>query len=250
MTEFHNKTILITGASRGLGRQIALKYAAVGANVVVNYSHSSQDANDVIVEVENIGGKAIALQADISNSVQVNNLLEKTRKIYGAIDILINNAGVSIDAPFLEMTEQNWDRVFEVNLKGAFLVSQAVARQLVSLNRNGIIVNISATTAFSGRKNAANYCSSKAGLNMLTKCMALELAPNIRVNGIGLGYVDSNLVNQLYSRQQLDDVIDTTPLKRMTSYIEVANFIKLITSKSASFVTGQTIAFDGGRTMR
>ena len=114
----------------------------------------------------------------------------------------------------------------------------------------GVIVNISATTATSGRPNAANYCSTKAGLNMLTKCMALELGPGIRVNGLGLGFVDSPLVHELYSEDQVAQVIEATPLKRMTTNQETASFVKLLASKSTSFVTGQTIMFDGGRSMR
>ena len=168
---------------------------------------------------------------------------------FGSIDILVNNAGLSIDGPFLEMQEQDWDRVYEVNLKGPFLVSQAVARHMITAN-GGIIVNISATTTTFGRVNAANYCSSKAGLNMLTKCMALELGPSIRVNGVGLGFVDSPLVHELYSKEQLNQVIEGTPLKRMTSNEETVSFIKLLASESTSFITGQTIMFDGGRNMR
>ena len=114
----------------------------------------------------------------------------------------------------------------------------------------GVIVNVSATTTTQGRPNAANYCSTKAGLNMLTKCMALELGPGIRVNGLGLGFVDSPLVRELYSDEQISDVADTTPLRRMTSNTETADFIRLLASDATAFVTGQTIMFDGGRNMR
>ncbi len=143
-------------------------------------------------------------------------MVAATVEAFGGIDILINNAGLSIDDPFLDMTEQDWDRVVAINLKGPFLESQAVARHM-KVGGGGVTINISATTTTQGRTNAANYCSSKAGLNMLTKCMALELGPNIRVNGLGLGFVESPLAHELYSEEQLKQVIEGTPLKRMAT---------------------------------
>ena len=249
MSEFIKKTILITGAGRSLGRAAALAFAEQGANVCVNYAHSSDGANQVVKEIEAMGASAIAVKADISDSEQVQTMVEKTLDVFGTIDVLVNNAGLSIDGPFMEMSEADWDRVYEVNLKGPFLLSQAVAGHMQT-GHGGVIVNVSATTATQGRLNAANYCSSKAGLNMLTKCMALELGPTIRVNGLGLGFVDSPLVRELYSDVQIAEVVDGTPLQCMTTYEETAAFIKLLASETTSFVTGQTIMFDGGRNMR
>ncbi|MFT5115396.1 MAG: 3-oxoacyl-[acyl-carrier protein] reductase [Parasphingorhabdus sp.] len=249
MSEFAGKTVLITGAGRGIGRTTALGFGREGANVCVNYAHSAAEAEQVVLDIEASGGKAIACQADISNSAQVNVMVEKTLSTFGSIDILINNAGISLDGPFLDMTEEDWDLTQAVNLKGPFLVSQAVARHMI-VGQGGVIVNVSATTTTLGRPNAANYCSSKAGLNMLTKCMALELGPKIRVNGLGLGFVDSPLVHQLYTPEQVDQVTEATPLKRMTTNEETADFIKLMASQSMAFVDGQTIMFDGGRNMR
>ena len=176
-------------------------------------------------------------------------MVEKTIERFGGIDILVNNAGLSIDKPFLELSEQDFDAVYGVNLKGPFLLSQEVARRMLAAD-GGVIVNVSANTSFAGRANAANYLSTKAGLNMLTKCMALELGPMIRVNGIGLGFVDSELVQQLYSADAIREVEATTPLRRMTSAEETADFILLLASEQTAFVTGQTIVFDGGRVMR
>jgi NAD(P)-dependent dehydrogenase (short-subunit alcohol dehydrogenase family) len=249
MTELNGKTVLITGAGRGIGRDTALSFGADGANVCINYAHSADGAKQTLTDIEACGGRAIVCKADISNSSEVNAMVAATTDAFGSIDILINNAGLSIDGPFLEMREQDWDRVYEVNLKGPFLVSQAVARYMIA-NNGGVIVNISATTTTYGRSNAANYCSTKAGLNMLTKCMALELGPSIRVNGLGLGFVDSPLVHELYSEEQVSQVIEGTPLRRMTTNEETASFVKLLASESTSFVTGQTIMFDGGRNMR
>ena len=249
MSEFANKSVLITGASRGVGRETALAFGADGANVCVNYVHSAAEAEQTAREIEAAGGQAITCRADIADSAQVNAMVAATLDAFSGIDILVNNAGLSIDGPFIDMTEDDWDRVNAVNLKGPFLVSQAVARHMLAAT-GGVIVNISATTTTQGRPNAANYCSSKAGLNMLTKCMALELGPGIRVNGLGLGFVDSPLVRELFSDEQLQQAVEDTPLKRMTTYAETAAFIKLLASDSTAFVTGQTVMFDGGRNMR
>ena len=249
MPEFTGKTVLITGAGRGIGRHTALSFGAAGANVCVNYAHSVAEAENVVYEIKTSGGKAIACKADISDSEQVKVMVDATMDAYGSIDILVNNAGLSVDGPFLEMKEADWDRVYEVNLKGPFLVSQAVARKMIA-GDGGVIVNISATTTIYGRPNAANYCSTKAGLNMLTKCMALELGPSIRVNGLGLGFVESPLVHEVFSKEQLAQTIESTPLKRMTTIEETSAFVKLLASESTSFLTGQTIMFDGGRIMR
>jgi len=249
VSEFAGKTILITGAGRGIGHHTALSFGAEGANICVNYVHSHAEAKKAVSEIETSGGKAIACQADISDSKQVNAMVDTTIDTFGSIDILINNAGLSIDGPFLDMKEADWDRVYEVNLKGPFLVSQSVARHMIA-GDGGVIVNISATTTTYGRPNAANYCSTKAGLNMLTKCMALELGPSIRVNGLGLGFVESPLVHEVFSKEQLAQTIASTPLKRMTTIEETSAFVRLLASESTAFVTGQTIMFDGGRNMR
>ena len=249
MSEFTNKSVLITGAGRGIGRETALAFGADGASVCVNYANSAAEAEQTVQEIEAAGGKAIACRADIADSAQVNDMVATTLDAFGRIDILVNNAGLSLDGPFIDMSEDDWDRVNAVNLKGPFLVSQAVARHMLAA-AGGVIVNISATTTTHGRPNAANYCSSKAGLNMLTKCMALELGPSIRVNGLGLGFVDSPLVRELYSEEQMQQAVESTPLKRMTTNAETVAFIKLLASDATAFVTGQTVMFDGGRNMR
>ena len=240
MTEFTGKTVLITGAGRGVGAHTARAFAAAGANVCVNYAHSTEAAEKIVSDIEVSGGKAISCMADIADSAQVKSMIDSTVDAFGAVDILVNNAGLSIDGPFLDMTESDWDQVYDVNLKGPFLVSQAVARHMVAGN-GGVIVNVSATTADRGRPNAANYCSTKAGLNMLTKCMALELGSKIRVNGLGLGFVDSPLVRELYSEDQVAEVVESTPLQRMTTYEETAAFIMLLASDSMAFVTGRRL---------
>ena len=249
MSQFEGKSVIVTGAGRGIGRQLALDFAARGARVVVNYSASKDDAAEVLDKIVAAGGKAIALCADVADKAAVEAMVARSLEVFGGVDILINNAGINIDRPFLQLAEDDWDRVMAVNLKGPFLCSQAAGRAMVAAGR-GSIVNISAVTAVDARRNAANYCSSKAGLNMLTKCMALELAPHVNVNALALGYVESPIVRELYTAEQLRAIVGVTPLARMSSFAEVSEFVIFMASREAAFMTGQTIVFDGGRVMR
>jgi 3-oxoacyl-[acyl-carrier protein] reductase len=247
--EFDGKTVLITGGGRGIGQTLARDFAARGASIIVNYAASADGAEKTVHEIEAAGGQAIAVRADIADAVAVNAMFEVARDAFGHVDILVNNAGVNIDKPFLELSETDWDRVIDVNLKGPFLCSQAAGRDMVK-NGFGRIVNISAVTAIDARLNAANYCSSKAGLNMLTKCMALELAPHVAVNAIALGFIDSPIVRELYTHEQLAAVVSETPLGAMGTHNEVSELVRYLASSGADFMTGQTIILDGGRIMR
>lgn len=249
MPQFSGKSVLITGASGGLGRRLAVDFAEQGAKVTVNYSSSQAAADKVVDQIRQVGGQAFACRADISCVQDVGNMVAQTAETYGGVDILINNAGISIDVPFLELGEDDWDKVIAVNLKGPFLLSQAVGRLMVAA-RKGRIINISATTAIQPRFGNANYTASKAGLNMLTQSMALELGPDVSVNAVALGFVDSPLVRELFSLEQLKQAQDSVPLKRMTTYEETSAFVMMLASDAAAFVTGQTIPFDGGRVMR
>lgn len=249
MSQFLGKSVLITGASGGLGHQLAVDFAEQGANVTVNYSSSQAAAEKVVDQIRWAGGHAFACRADISCAQDVNNMVAQAVENYGGVDILVNNAGISIDAPFLELAEHDWDKVIAVNLKGPFLLSQAVGRLMVAAGK-GRIINISATTAVQARIGNANYTTSKAGLNMLTQSMALELGPQVSVNAVALGFVDSPLVRELFSPEQLKQAQDSVPLKRMTTYEETSAFVMMLASDTAAFVTGQTIPFDGGRVMR
>jgi 3-oxoacyl-[acyl-carrier protein] reductase len=249
MDEFAGKAVLITGAGRGIGRQLALDFATRGARVAVNYSASAAGAEETVEEIRAAGGEAMAVQADVADAAAVSTMTAAVLESFGGIDILVNNAGINIDKPLMDLTEDDWDRVVAVNLKGPFLCTQAAGRAMVAAGK-GCIVNISAVTAVDARKNAANYCSSKAGLNMLTKCAALELAPHVNVNAMALGYVESPIVRELYTDEQLQAIVGVTPLARMSDYGEVSRFVQFLASKEAAFVTGQTIIFDGGRVMR
>lgn len=249
MNQFEGKSVIVTGAGRGIGRRLALDFAARGARVAVNYSAAATGAEETVEEIRATGGAAIAVRADVTDAAAVNAMTASVLKAFGGIDILVNNAGINIDKPLLDLNEGDWDRVVAVNLKGPFLCTQAAGRAMVAAGR-GCIVNISAVTAVDARKNAANYCSSKAGLNMLTKCAALELAPHVNVNAMALGYVESPIVRELYTDEQLQAIIGVTPLARMSDFAEVSRFVQFLASKEAAFMTGQTIVFDGGRVMR
>lgn len=246
MMELNNKTVFITGGSRGIGKAIALSFAANGANVAINYQTNSDAAKAVVTEIKSMGCKAIALKGDIANKESVLQMRDQVLARFETVDILVNNAGINLDNTLLEMEEEQWDRVLDVNLKGPFLCSQVFAKLMIE-NRSGKIVNISAITGAKARLNAPNYCSSKAGLNMLTKCMALELAPNVQVNGIGVGFIESKLVREIYSQAQIDAANAVTPLNRMGTKDEIAQMALYLASSGSDFMTGQTIALDGGK---
>ena len=241
--------MLVTNAGHSLGRQVALDFAREGAWVAVNYGASEAAAAEVVALIKESGGEAIACKADVASSGDITAMVNDVMAAFGKIDVLINNAGISMDAPFLEISEDAWDRVMDVNLKGPFLLSQAVGRHMVAAGK-GSIVNISATSAVQARVGNANYAASKAGLNMLTQSMALELGPYVNVNTVALGFVDSALVREIFTEQQIVAAEKNVPLNRMTTYEETSAFVLMLASDTVAFMTGQTIPFDGGRVMR
>lgn len=240
------KVALVTGASRGIGRAIAEKLAARGAKVVVNY-HSSPDAAEAVVQViEEKGGTAIAVQADVSDFGAAQELVKATLDAYGQIDILVNNAGTTQDTLLLMMKEEQWDSVIDTNLKSVFNCSKAVARPMVRRKQGGRIINISSVSGLVGQAGQANYAASKAGIIGFSKSLAKELGSrNITVNAVAPGFVLTDLTADL-PEELVQQSLTYIPLGRWGELQEIANVVAFLASDEASYITGQVIAVDGG----
>ncbi|MEK6645194.1 MAG: 3-oxoacyl-ACP reductase family protein [Candidatus Firestonebacteria bacterium] len=243
-----NKIALVTGGSRGIGRTIALGLAKEGANVVVNYVSHDKNANQVVKEIKKIGGKAIAIKADVSKQDEVIQMVEKVIDEFKRIDILVNNAGIGHFKSFFEITEDLWDWVLNVNLKSVFLVSQAVAK-VMAKQKGGKIINI---TSISGEKathpDQTVYCTSKAGANMLTKTMALALSKyNINVNAVLPGTIETDINREGLSKNGVKQhIIKNTPLRRLGIPKDVVGTVVLLASSESDWITGTLIPVDGG----
>ncbi|WDL95956.1 SDR family NAD(P)-dependent oxidoreductase [Alicyclobacillus sp. ALC3] len=243
------RVALVTGASRGLGRAIALNLADNGYHVVVNYRTSGDEAEGVVHDITAAGGAASPYRADVSIRTDVARMVEDVTRDIGPIKVLVNNAGLNIDRPFLEITPDEWTRVVQVNLDGTFHCTQLVAKSMLHHGVQGSIVNLSASTAISGRKDGANYCASKAGVIALTKCTALELAPHIRVNCVLPGYIETQEVVERFS---LDDetarerVMGRIPMNRLGQPEEIAEMVTFLCSEKATYITGQQFFVNGG----
>ncbi|MDJ0949997.1 MAG: SDR family NAD(P)-dependent oxidoreductase [Alphaproteobacteria bacterium] len=247
--EFEGRRVLVTGGTRGIGRTIVAAFLKSGAHVAVN----GQSAESVESALAGLAASEkdhiVAAPGDVGTMDGCRAAVEAAVDGLGGLDVLVNNAGINRDGPFLEMTEADWDRVLDVNLKGPMLLTQ-LAAPAMRRGAGGRVVNVSAVTGIQARRNAVNYCVSKAGLLMLTKCAALELAPDILVNAIGLGFVRSALVEEHFSADQLATIVDETPVRRMGEFEEVADLVLFLASETTAFMTGQTVILDGGRIMR
>ncbi len=243
------KAALVTGASRGIGRAIAEVLAARGASVVVNY-HSSPDAAETVVQgIEERGGTAVAVQADVGDFAAAQALVKAAIDSYGQIDILVNNAGTTHDTLLMMMKEDQWDRVIDTNLKSVFNCCKAVARSMVRRKQGGRIINISSVSGIVGQAGQANYAASKAGIIGFTKSLAKELGSrNITVNAVAPGFVLTDLTADL-SEDLVQKSLEYIPLGRWGELQEIANVVAFIASDEASYVTGQVIAVDGGIAM-
>lgn len=242
------KTAVVTGGSRGIGRAICIELAKQGANVVVNYSGSEDKAKQVVSEIEELGVKAIAIQANVADSAAVDAMMKQTIEVFGTLDILVNNAGITRDNLLMRMKEQEWDDVVDTNLKGVFLCTKAVTRQMMK-QRAGRIINISSIVGVAGNPGQANYVAAKAGVIGLTKTCAQELASrNILVNAIAPGFITTEMTDSL-PEELKEAMLKQIPLAKLGQPEDVAKAVVFFASDNANYITGQTLHIDGGLVM-
>ncbi|MDR7074532.1 3-oxoacyl-[acyl-carrier-protein] reductase [Fictibacillus barbaricus] len=244
----NNKSVLVTGASRGIGRAIALYFAKQGAKVAVNFSGSEEKANEVVAEIKENGGTAFAIKADISSSEDVTAMIKAVIDQFGSLDVLVNNAGITRDNLLMRMKEEDWDAVINTNLKGVFLTTKAVTRQMMK-QRQGRIINIASIVGVSGNAGQANYVAAKAGVIGLTKTTAKELSSRgITVNAIAPGFIETDMTGKLEEGIK-EDMLRNIPLARFGQPDDIAAAAAFLASDQSSYITGQTLHVDGGMVM-
>ena len=245
MPNLTDQVALVTGSSRGIGRAIALRLAADGAKVVVNYRSGEAAAAEVVRQIEAAGGAALAVGADVTDPEAAAGLVETARAAWGRLDILVNNAGITRDGLLMKMSDQDWDMVHNTNLKSAFLVTRAAIRPMLR-QKSGRIINITSIAGIGGNMGQANYSAAKAGLIGLTKSVAKEVGGRgITANAVAPGYVPTDLTKDLPAAL-LAEVVRLTPLGRMGTVEDVAAAVAFLASGDAAFITGQVLRVDGG----
>jgi 3-oxoacyl-[acyl-carrier protein] reductase len=243
---FAGKTAIVTGASRGVGRATALRLAEAGANVTVNYLKSEDSAIEVVKECEDKGAQAIAVQGDVSEWKEAQNLAHKTIEKFGAIDLLILNAGIWEGAPIEEMSEEVWNKVLNTNLKAAWAMTKACVPAMKK-RETGAIVLVSSTAGQRGEANFSNYAASKGGQISFTKALASELCPKIRVNAVAPGWIETAMVRPVFEDENYkQSVIDSIPLKRVATTDDVALSICFLLSDWSRHITGEILNINGG----
>lgn len=248
MKMLQGKVAIVTGASRGIGRAVALELAEKGANVVVNYAGNEQKANEVVDAIKAMGRDAIAVKANVASNDEVVAMVKRTIDVFGQIDILVNNAGITRDNLLMRMKEEEWDSVMDTNLKGVFLCIKAVSRHMTR-QRHGKIVNIASIVGVSGNAGQANYVAAKAGVIGLTKTTAKEFASrNIHVNALAPGFITTDMTDEL-SEEVKNEMLKTIPLARFGEAKDIAKAVAFLASSDSDYITGQTIHIDGGMVM-
>lgn len=239
------KIALVTGASRGIGKAIALTLAEQGAVVVVNYNGSQEKAQEVVREIMEAGGKASLSQCNVADFAATEEMIKNIIKEYGALDILVNNAGITRDNLILKMKEEDFDAVLDINLKGAFNTIKHASRQMLK-QKSGKIINISSVSGILGNAGQANYSASKAGVIGLTKSVARELSSRqINVNAVAPGFIDTDMT-QAMTEQAKEEMSSQIPFGRCGQAQEVADVVAFLASEKAAYITGQVISVDGG----
>ena len=245
MNRLDGKRALVTGASRGIGRAIALRLAAEGASVAVNYHSGADEAASVVSEITASGGSAIAFQASVASAEEANRLVDATVEALGGIDILVNNAGITRDNLLMRLSEDDWDAVLDTNLKGAFLCTKAAIRPMLR-QRSGRIVNMSSIVAITGNPGQANYTAAKAGLIGFTKTIAREVASRgITVNALAPGFIETQMVEAI-PEDLRKQILERIPLGQFGTPDDVARSVVFLASDDGAYITGQVIGIDGG----
>ena len=242
------KVAVVTGASRGIGRQIALTLASRGARVIVNYNGSAARAEEVVQKIQEAGGQAEAVQCDVSDFQKAGELMNYVIQTYGRVDILVNNAGITRDGLLMKMSEEDFDAVLNTNLKGAFNCMQHVARQMIR-QKGGRIINISSVSGVMGNVGQANYSASKAGVIGLTKAAAREMASRgITVNAVAPGFINTEMTEVL-SDSVKEAAVAQIPMKTFGETTDIAEAVAFLASDEARYITGQVLCVDGGMAM-
>ncbi|WP_238906913.1 3-oxoacyl-[acyl-carrier-protein] reductase [Clostridium sp. YIM B02506] len=239
------KTIIVTGANRGIGKAIALKLGKIGANVIVNYRSNEKEASEVVAEIKELGGEASMVKADVSKYEDAENLINEAKNIYGSIYGVVNNAGITKDTLILRMKEEDFDAVINTNLKGTFNCCKAATPHLIKA-RQGRIVNISSVIGLIGNVGQINYAASKAGILGVTKSLAKEIgARGITVNAVAPGFIESDMTEGLADKYK-EDILKNIPLKKLGKAEDVANAVAFLMSEESQYITGQVLNVDGG----
>nr|WP_209810111.1 glucose 1-dehydrogenase [Ammoniphilus resinae] len=249
MFNLSDKVAVITGASKGIGREISLLLADAGVDVVI-IARNRTELEEVAAEIKEKGRRVLIIPLDITRTEDVELAVEQIIQYYGAIDILVNNAGINIPKPAVEVTESDWDRVMDLNLRSAFFVSQAVGRQMIKQKR-GKIIHISSQMAFVGYYDRAAYCSSKGGLTQMMKALAIEWAPyQVNVNAIAPTFIETQMTKNMFEKEEFRrDVLSRIPMGRLAKPEDLFGAILFLASGTSDMVTGQTIVVDGGWTV-
>ena len=243
--KYTDKCVVITGANTGIGREIALAYGAKKANVVINYIFNEEAADEVVQHIENLGGKAIKVYGDVTKLDDCKNIIDEAIKSFSKVDILINNSGITKDNLMMRMSEEEFDMVIDVNLKGTWNMCKSVTRHMMK-NRSGSIINIASVVGIMGNAGQANYVASKAGIIGLTKSLAKEFGPRgVTVNAVAPGFIETKMTEVL-SEEVREAYMAQIPLRKFGNPKDVAHACTFLSSNNASYITGQVISVNGG----
>lgn len=248
-SDIQNKTVIVTGGSKGIGKDIALSFAKLGANVIIA-GRNLEALHQALIELQAFGDKHKVVQVDVNDIKRVREIVDEVVHEYGTVDILVNNAGINIPKPAIEVTEEDWDQVLDTNLKSAFFFSQAVGKHLIELGKKGRIINIASQMSFVGYIKRAAYCSSKGGVVQMTKALAVEWARyGINVNAVAPTFVETEFTAGMFEDEEFKKDVETRILLgRLPKPQDISGAVVYLASNLADFVTGETIKVDGGWT--